>query len=320
MTRGRVVVIGAVHEARPLLQRLLDERPAVVAGLVTLENDLLHNLAGAVDLATMADEAGVPVLRVRNLNSPDNVERLRALSPDLLVAVGWTRLLGADVLAVPRSGCVGFHASLLPANRGRAPVNWALIRGETLGGNTMMLLDAGTDTGDIVDQVPLPFAADDTCGTVYERVAEAGADMLLRNLDRLLSGDAPTTPQDPREGTHNPGRTPDMGVTDWQRTALEIHNWIRGQTHPYPGAFTTLDGDSVHLWRSTVVDEQSTGRPGSIVTSDDAGITVQCGRGRLLVMDWQADGPNPTQLRVGDRFDAVEARTRDWSLGLNGGN
>ncbi len=310
----RVVVVGAVHEALPLLTRLVEERPEALAGLVTFEQDLLEQQSGWVDLVTPARAAGVPVLRVRNLNSDESRAALARLSPDLLVVVGWTRLLSAEVLALPPRGAVGFHASLLPHNRGRAPVNWQIIRGDRTGGNTMMQLDSGTDTGDIVDQVPIEISDDDTCATVYDRVADAGATMLLRTLDALTEGRAARRPQDPQAGSVNGRRTPEMGVTDWRRSARELHNWVRAQTRPYPGAFCTLEGRSVRLWTAAVADETTPGTPGRVLVTDEDGLLVQCGTGQLLITDHETEGG--AHPEVGAVFDPIDDATRDWTLGL----
>ena len=127
------------------------------------------------------------------------VAALRERDPDLVIVVGWTRLLGDELLALPRRGCVGFHASLLPQHRGRAPVNWAILRGETTTGNTMMMLAPGADTGDIVDQRVVPIDLDDTL-SAYRSIAAAGADMLDAHLPSLLDGTVRRRPQDARAG------------------------------------------------------------------------------------------------------------------------
>src|SRR5450631_3061229 len=155
-TRGRLVFVGAVHEAEPALAALLGEYVDVVE-VVTVPDDQAYLPSGHVDLEPLARAGGVPVRRCVDINAPEEVAHIRQLAPDLLVVVGWTRLIGSELLGVPSRGTVGFHASLLPRYRGRAPVNWAIIRGETETGNTMMYLDAGTDTGDVVDQWRVPI-------------------------------------------------------------------------------------------------------------------------------------------------------------------
>ena len=174
---GRVIFVGAVHEAVPALGALLDSG-AEIAEVVTLPAERSASTSGFVDLEPLAQAHGIAVRRCANINSVESVRHVEQLRPDLMVVTGWTRLLSAELLSVPPRGVIGFHASLLPRYRGRAPVNWAILRGETVTGNTMMYLDAGTDTGDIIDQLTVPVAPDDTCATVYARVGEAGAEML----------------------------------------------------------------------------------------------------------------------------------------------
>jgi len=164
--------------------------------------------SGFVDLEPLARASGVPVWRCADLADPAAAGHVRVLRPDLIVVAGWTRLLPAALLAVPPRGCVGFHASLLPRYRGRAPVNWAIIRGDAATGNTMMYLDATADTGDVIDQRPVPIGPGDTCATVYARVGEAGAAMLRQHLAALLVGTAARRPQGPASGPPLPKRTP----------------------------------------------------------------------------------------------------------------
>jgi methionyl-tRNA formyltransferase len=242
-----------------------------------------------------------------------------------MVVTGWTRLLSAELLSVPPRGVVGFHASLLPRYRGRAPVNWAILRGEAEAGNTMMYLDAGTDTGDIIDQQPVPIAPDDTCATVYARVGEAGADMLRRHLRALLDGTAPRRPQGPADGPPRPKRTPAMGITDWNRPAAALHDWIRALTWPYPGAFTFLAERKVMLWASARPGSRAAGKAGEVLGSDADGVLVGTADDAVLLTSLSdaGDPPGPAAmwaaqngLRAGDRFELVPGETAAWALGL----
>src|SRR5262245_56132756 len=213
-----ILFVGAVHEAEPALRALIGAG-APVAAMVTLTGAGAARTSGAVDLGAIAEPAGIPVLRTDDLNAAAEVERVRAIAPDLIVVVGWTRLLGEPLLAIPPRGCVGFHASLLPRGRGRAPVNWAILRGETETGNTMMFLEPGADTGDIIDQRPVAIGPDDTCASVYAKVGEAGADMLRAHLPALLAGRAPRRAQAEAGASGRPHRTPESGLSDWNRSA-----------------------------------------------------------------------------------------------------
>lgn len=331
---GRVLFVGAVHEAVPALAALIGS-PAELVGVVTMPRERAAQTSGYVDLDPLARAAGAELLRCADINHAESVGQIRRLAPDLIVVVGWTRLLGAELLGVPPRGCVGFHASLLPRYRGRAPVNWAILRGETLAGNTMMYLDAGTDTGDVIDQRPVPIGADDTCATVYARVAGAGAAMLRHHLPALLDGTAPRTPQGPARGGPLPKRTPQMGITDWRRPARCVHDWIRALTEPYPGAHTFWAGRKVMLWASAVPGSMAPGLPGGqprrdggpgeIIGCDSRGLWVAAGSGNLLMTAMSDAGSlsepaltwaRRSGLRAGDRFDPVDDATARWALGL----
>ena len=328
---GRIVFIGAVHEAHPALQALL-EMGADVAAVVTLTHRRTEALAGGVDLEPLATSFGVPVLRTENLNDRAEVERLRALSPDLLVVVGWTRLLGTELLQVPQRGCVGFHASLLPHHRGRAPVNWAILRGETFTGNTMMFLDPGADTGDIIGQRRVDITPEDTCATVYAKVAAAGAEMLREHLPALLAGRAPRRPQDPHVGDLLPKRTPEMGITDFDRPARAVHDWIRALTEPYPGAFGFVGATKLFLWRSAVPGPDcAEAPPGVIVGCDAEALRVATADRVLRILLVQEEGgpkePGASWYlrRSGSagpasklRFAPADRATSRWALGLEG--
>jgi methionyl-tRNA formyltransferase len=328
---GRVVLVGAVHEAAPALDALLACPLSEVVLVVTSPADTAGgrhaSASGLVDLVTPATRAGVPVVRVEDVNAPDVVAAIAVTMPDLLVVVGWTRLIRPPLLAVPRRGCVGFHASLLPRHRGRAPVNWAIIRGEKICGNTMMLLDPGADTGDIVDQRPVVIGTDDTCGTVYDRVGQVGAQMLLHHLPALLAGTAPRRRQPVHGDDVLPKRTPDMGLIDWSRPAGAVHDWVRALAVPYPGAFTTWLQRRVMIWRtSPPADGPSSGEPpGTVLEIGAAGVSVASGQGTLLITEMGFPGEIPhaaadwcgaTGLRVGARFDPVSTELSAWTQGL----
>jgi methionyl-tRNA formyltransferase len=322
---GKVVFVGAVHEAEPILAGLLSAG-ANVATVVTVPPERAGRLAGYVDLARQASAHDVPVMYTTDINAPDDVARLRKVAPDLLVVTGWTRLIRDELLAVPTHGCVGFHASMLPVNRGRAPVNWAILRGEAVTGNTMMLLSPGVDTGDIVDQREVSITPEDTCATVYAKAAAAGADMLIEHLPALLAGAAPRRKQSHIHTDLLPKRTPEMGVTDWNRSPRAVHDWIRALTHPYPGAFTHLHGRTIMLWRSEVPRPgDPVAPPGVLVGAEADGVRVGTGTGSLVVTRVSdEDGPEESgagwyrrlRLAPGAQFAAVDEATSRWVLGL----
>lgn len=323
---GRVVFVGAVHEAVDAFEVLLRSELADVVAVVTPTERGLQRLSGGVDLGPRALAAGIDVIRTDDVNDRETVAALRERDPDLVVVAGWTRLLGDDLLALPRRGCVGFHASLLPRHRGRAPVNWAILRGERATGNTMMMLAPGADTGDVVDQRAVSIDADDTCGSVYRKIAAAGADMLAAHLASLLDGTVRRRPQDPRAGDLLPKRVPEMGAIDWGTSAQAVHDWVRAMTAPYPGAFATIGGTRVMVWQTrTPGTGEPAGAPGRILGVDEDGVRVGTGRDSVVVTclsdpDGAPDTPAADwcalrDVRPGDRFTLVDAATARWCRG-----
>ena len=245
----RIAFVGCVEEGRRSLQTLLDLNAEVV-GVFTLRPDLAAGVSGAVPWEELASTHRIPLHYVRNINDPDAVATMRELAPDLVFCVGWTQLLRHEILRLPRLGCVGFHASPLPRYRGRAPVNWAIIHGEKETGNTMMRLDEGVDTGDIIAQRRFPIDDDDTCATIYDKVARSEDEMIREVLPLLREARMPRTPQDHAQATVMPRRRPADGVIDWNRTTKQLHDWVRALTHPSPGAFTFVQGARVLVWKA----------------------------------------------------------------------
>jgi methionyl-tRNA formyltransferase len=323
--RRRVVFVGAVHEARPALDVLLGSELVDVAAVVTVPQRPTKRLSGTVDLAGPAAAAGVPVIRTADVNAPVVVARIREIAPDLLVVVGWNQLVRRELLAIPRRGTVGFHASLLPRHRGHAPVNWAILRGETTIGNTMMMLDPGADTGDIVAQRTIDVDVNDTCATVYARVGQTGAQMLAEQLPALLAGTTVRQPQRPDAGDVLPRRTPDMGIIDWDQPARVVHDWVRALTEPYPGAFTMLDGSPVMVWGTRAPrGGEPAGIPGQVMSLESEGLRIGVRGGSILVTRMSAPGERPQHARrwmrrarvlPGTRFDPVPPAVARWARG-----
>lgn len=278
----RTLFVGAVQEGRRCLEALL-AMGEPFAGFITLKEEIAATTSGAVPFDDLASRHGVPLLKVRDLNHPANVERVRAMRPDLILVIGWTRLLGAGILAIPPLGAIGFHASLLPRYRGRAPVNWAIINGETETGNTMFFLDGGVDTGDIIAQRRIVISAEDTCATLYEKVAAEAIGMLRENLPLLKRGAAPRLSQDHAKATVMPARRPEDGLIDWSKNPAALHNWIRALTHPYPGAFTYLGSRPLFVWKGEPARTGS-GAPGEILhAAPGEGIVVAAGAGAIRI-------------------------------------
>jgi methionyl-tRNA formyltransferase len=293
LTFPTVVFVGVHTEAEPPLRHLFASGERIV-GLVTLAPEFRSGVSGAVDLGPLAAAHDVPVRLVKTVNDPATVAWIRDLRPDLLLVIGWTQLVRDELLSVPAIAALGFHASLLPTYRGRAPINWALIHGETETGNSLIVLAPGADEGDIVTQRRIPIAPDDDCGTLYEKVAATEIEMLADLLPRLRAGaPLPRTPQDSARATVMPKRRPEDGLIDWNRPTARVHDWVRALTHPYPGAFTWRSGSKVLVWKTSI----PSGRPlppprpaGTLAIDSTGGLIAATADGWIRLERIQQDG------------------------------
>lgn len=285
--------------------RRLIERGDNIVGFVTLTAENMQKMSGATDLTELATEAGIPLLRITNINRPESIVWIRELAPDLLLVVGWTQLVKPELLRVPKLACLGFHASLLPKYRGRAPVNWAIINGETMTGNTMITLEPEADTGDIVAQRAIPITDEDDCNTIYRKVGQTEVEMLEEVLPMIQRGVLPRTEQDDSLATVMPKRRPEDGVIDWNRSTRDVHNWVRALTEPYPGAFSFVNGERVWIWKTNV--DSPTGhrssRPGEVALDADGWPRVSTADGWIrMVIVQKENGPKVTGQVAGQTF------------------
>lgn len=244
-----LVFIGGVEIGFSCLEKIVRAGQGV-CGVITLPKEAAAGTSGYVDFAPFCREHQIPFMRTWNASGPEALAQVKEWSPQLGVVCGWQRLVAAAMLRLPPRGFVGFHTSLLPHYRGRAPVNWAIIKGEKETGATMFFLEPEADTGPIIDQRAFPISPFDTCATVYANSARACAAMLLEALPGLLDGSAPTRPNPSSDYPCMPKRTPADGAIDWERSALEIHDFVRALTKPYPGAFTEIAGLKYFIWQA----------------------------------------------------------------------
>ncbi len=268
-----------------------------VRGVVTLTESLRGKRSAAANYETICRQYGVPLRAVEHINHPESVAWLQALNPDILFVIGWSQILSAEVLSIPRLGAIGAHASLLPHNRGSAPVNWALIRGETTTGNSLIWLAEGVDEGDVIDQTTISIDPYATCETVYKKVATSNARMILRLLPELARGLRPGNPQAPGDDPVLPRRRPQDGGIDWSRPASEVYDFIRALTRPYPGAFSGLEGETMTCWKAALLPtEAALGEPGAVIgpvyspVKTACGQLVACGRGAVVVLEVEKRG------------------------------
>ena len=232
----------------------------------------------------LADRHGIPCLTT-DINLPENRERVRAIAPDFLLSFYYRNMIKPQVLELARHGALNLHGSYLPKYRGRVPVNWAVINGETETGATLHYMVEKPDAGDIVDREKVSIEFTDTSLDVFNKVTAAAVTVIGRSWPRLVAGTAPRIPMDLREGNYCGGRKPADGLIDWTKSAVQIYNLIRGVTHPYPGAFSFLGGKKVIVWSAWPVE--GSGEQGMIVSTSP--LLVGTGDGLLEIRTLQIE-------------------------------
>jgi methionyl-tRNA formyltransferase len=296
MSRCRVVVLSSTASGHRCLAEAFADAPGItVAGVITTPADIQISYAptgvNVATHATFSDLAGVLGFELEELRGRVTAESyltpLRRWRPDVILALGWYYIVPARVRAAARA-CLGIHASLLPKYRGGAPIAWAIINGERETGVTLFHLDDGVDSGDIVAQARIGIDDRETCATLFDKVTDASVDLLRQMLPLIAAGTAPRQPQRHALATTLPQRRPNDGRIDWSWPAERIDRFVRAQTRPYPGAFTTLDDERVTIW-SAVPSREWAGDAG-VFGLVDGRMTVGCGEGSLLVTDFEVEG------------------------------
>ncbi|WP_224982734.1 formyltransferase [Geomonas agri] len=233
----------------------------------------------------LAARHGIPCI-TSSINDTENLAMLADLAPDFLLSFYYRNMITPQVLSLATRGALNLHGSYLPRYRGRVPVNWAVIKGERATGATLHYMVEKPDAGEIVDQEQVEIAFEDTAFDVFNKVTEAAVTVLRRSWPQLVAGTAARIPMDLTAGNYCRGRKPEDGRIDWNMSAVEIYNLVRGVTHPYPGAFTTLQGKKLLVWQACPVE--GTGEPGRVLSTQP--LRVGTGSGVLELRRLQLEG------------------------------
>lgn len=232
--------------------------------------------------ADLARSRGVPVRLVEDLDEPSDAERIRVVAPDFLFSFYFRKMIPPAILAIPSRGALNMHGSLLPRFRGRSPINWAVLKGETETGASLHYMVAKPDAGDLVDQEAVPIGPDDTALMVSRRVSAAAVKVLSRSLPLLKAGTAPRIPLDLSKGSYFGGRKPEDGIIRWGDTAKEVHDLVRAVTKPWPGATTEIFGPKVWIWKTRLPGYGGHDSfPGKIEATERS-VIVYCGDDRPI--------------------------------------
>ncbi len=288
----RIVFMGSAEIACPSLEALRTEPDFDVVGVVTQpdrpKGRRLH--LAACPVKQRVAETDVEVFTPPSINTADALQVLSDWQPDVAVVAAYGQILKPAVLAVPRLGCINVHTSLLPRYRGAAPIQWAIANGDKETGITIMHMDVGMDTGDIISQRTVPIDADDTAGSLHDRLGVVGAELLCETLRDVVAGRATRTPQDESMASLAPKLSKQDGKIDWTRSADDIYNRIRG-FNPWPCCYCAVSSGRSHTLRVlTGRLEDGAGEPGQVLDVKGDGPLVACGEGAIRLLDVQPEG------------------------------
>ncbi len=296
---SKVIFMGTPDFAAGILRALLDSEHEILAVFTQPDRPKgRKSILQPPPVKELALEHGLPVFQPERIRKGDSAETIRKLEPDFIVTAAFGQIIPQEILDIPRYCCLNVHASLLPAWRGAAPIQWSILSGDKESGITIMRMDAGLDTGDIVDQVVIPISENETGGSLFDKCMNAGADQILKSMKSIELGEAVFRPQSAESTTpYAKMLERKSGLIDWSRSAEEIERMVRG-LDPWPCAFSYEKGRMIKLWSARAEKGGSEGGPddgrgalpGTVLTARGGSMRVQTGRGVLSVLEIQPEG------------------------------
>lgn len=286
----KIVFMGTPDFAESILNALIESSHTVTA--VVTQPDKQKGRGKEVQFSPVKECAlkhGIQVLQPERIKAPEAVEELKTLDADIFVVAAFGQILSKEILDMPRYGCINVHASLLPKYRGAAPIQWSVINGDQETGVTIMQMNEGMDTGDMILKTVVPITSEDTGDSMYEKLATAGAALCTDVLDMIENGELHATVQDSTEATYAKRLTKEMGHIRFSKSAVEIERLIRG-LNSWPSAYTYLNGKTFKIWKAKVLDREATGTPGTVAEVTKQSIIVNTGDGLLELLEVQLEG------------------------------
>ncbi|MBU0485769.1 MAG: methionyl-tRNA formyltransferase [Proteobacteria bacterium] len=283
----RIIFMGTPEFAVPSLQALINHGEEVVA--VVTQPDRPKGRGRKLTpppVKEIAETAGIPVLQPTKIRTPEFLAEIAAFKPDIIAVTAYGRILPGPLLDLPPHGTINVHGSILPKYRGAAPIQWAVLNGEVETGVTIMQMDEGLDTGDILLPGTLPIGADDTAGSMAEKLAVLGGNLLTEALDLIRAGNLSPQKQDNSQASLAPLLTKEQGLINWQKPAFAISCLLRG-LDPWPMAYTTMGDKWLRLFRPTVIEHPVSEEPGTLCRADQDGLLIATGQNYLLVREIQ---------------------------------
>ena len=296
----RIVFMGTPDFAVGSLKALCESGKHEIVGVVT-QPDRPKGRGNKMLMTPVKEyalEQGLTVYQPQKVKTPEFVQTLRELQPELIVVAAFGQFLSRELLELPPHGCINVHASLLPKYRGAAPIQYAIIKGEKESGVTIMQMDIGMDTGAMLEKVVVPIAENTTMGELHDALRERGAALLLKVIDDIAAGTAVAEPQNDAEATYATLLDRSMEHIDWTKSAQEVHNLIRG-FNPAPSTFTKLpNGKSLKIWGSRLTEKNSEAAAGTVVEAGKHSFFVACGSGVLEITEVQPESKKRMAAQV----------------------
>lgn len=292
----KILFMGTPDIASGCLQKLIDEKYDVI-GVVTQPDKQVGRGKKIVfsPVKQVALDNNLAIYQPNNAKDQDFVNEIKNLNPDIIVVVAYGQILSKEFLDIPKYGCINVHVSLLPKYRGAAPINWVIINGEEKTGVSIMFMDEGLDSGDIISQSEFKLDDEITAGELHDKMTVEGSELLCQTLELIKQEKATRTPQNHEEFTYAPIMDKNLGHIDFTKTAREVHNLVRG-VNPWPSAYTNCGEKKMKVWKTSVLEEKTTKKPGTVLKVDKAGIKVATGENIILITEIQM--PNKKRMEV----------------------
>lgn len=285
-----IVFMGTPEFAVPSLEKLIESGHNVM--LVITQPDKPKGRGKKISYSPVKECAiknNIEVFQPPKLkNNKEIFDKLSQLNPDLIVVAAYGKILPEEILQIPRYGCINVHASLLPKYRGAAPINWAIINGEKETGITIMYMEKGLDTGDILLQMSIPILEEDNSETIHDKLAVLGGNALIDAINKMEDGALMPVKQDDSKATYAPILEKSIGLINWQKDAVEIKNLVRG-LRPWPVAYTYYKGNMLKIWAAEVYSYEGKEKPGTVIYAGNT-LVVKCGKDALKILEIQSEG------------------------------
>ena len=291
-----IAFMGTPDFAVPSLKKIIEKYGVK---LVVTQPDKAKGRGKKVSISPVKEvavENNIDVIQpVKIRNDVEAIEKLKSLDLDFIIVVAFGQILSKEILDIPRYGCINLHGSLLPKYRGAAPIQWAVINGEKVSGNTTMFMDVGVDTGDMLLKDEVEISDDCTAGELFDILKDRGADLLIETIDKVSKNEIERKKQDDKLSTHASMLNKEMAHIDWNKSSKQIHDLIRGM-NPWPIAYTDYNGDKMKVFKSSFNGDKCTQEPGTILKADKKGIYVATGDGTLIIEKLQLPNGKPLEV------------------------